>query len=181
VAIESASVWSSNRDSAFLLGRTKGVQRIASKQTPRLVRKMRRHALQSRLEQRQDANVAQMQTGMLPQRCDCREDLVGAGTALCNQLRAELRRFWPGPIGLLSDPDRPVSLTFRQCYPSSPDARGLREKRMAAFLNAYRYGDRRTAGQVLARLRFSAGRVRRARDAMTRPDIAEPISHAMAW
>ena len=27
-----------------------------------------------------------------------REDLVGARTALCNQLRAELERFWPGPL-----------------------------------------------------------------------------------
>ena len=32
-----------------------------------------------------------------------REDLVGARTALVNQLRAELERFWPGPLGLFSD------------------------------------------------------------------------------
>ncbi len=31
-----------------------------------------------------------------------REDLVGTRTALCNQLRAELARFWPGPLGLSS-------------------------------------------------------------------------------
>src|SRR5207237_3941758 len=28
-----------------------------------------------------------------------REDLVHARVALCSQLRAELERFWPGPIG----------------------------------------------------------------------------------
>jgi transposase len=34
-----------------------------------------------------------------------REDLVKARVAVCNQLRAELERFWPGPIGLFSDLD----------------------------------------------------------------------------
>jgi transposase len=32
-----------------------------------------------------------------------REDLVQTRVALTNQLRAELERFWPGPIGLFSD------------------------------------------------------------------------------
>src|SRR5450755_1357326 len=32
-----------------------------------------------------------------------REDLVGTRTALTNQLRAELERFWPGPLGLFTD------------------------------------------------------------------------------
>jgi transposase len=32
-----------------------------------------------------------------------REDLVGARVALANQLRAELERFWPGPIGLFCE------------------------------------------------------------------------------
>ena len=32
-----------------------------------------------------------------------REDLVGTRTALSNQLRAELERFWPGPLGLFTD------------------------------------------------------------------------------
>ena len=31
-----------------------------------------------------------------------REDLVDTKVALCNQLRAELERFWPGPIGLFT-------------------------------------------------------------------------------
>jgi len=35
-----------------------------------------------------------------------REDLVHARVALGNQLRAELERFWPGPIGLFTDLDR---------------------------------------------------------------------------
>ena len=82
-----------------------------------------------------------------------REDLVGARVALANQLRAELGRFWPGPIGLFSAIDSPISLAFLARYPSPADARGLGEKRMAAFLKAQHYSSRKTAAQLLERLR----------------------------
>jgi transposase len=88
-----------------------------------------------------------------------REDLVGARVALANQLRAELERFWPGPVGLFSDLDSPISLAFLARYPSPADARGLGEKRLAAFLKAHHYSSRKTAGQLLERLRSApAGR-----------------------
>jgi transposase len=88
-----------------------------------------------------------------------REDLVGARVALANQLRAELERFWPGPIGLFCDLDSPISLAFLARYPSPQDARGLGEKRLAAFLKARRYNNRKTAKQLLDRLRSApAGR-----------------------
>jgi len=54
-----------------------------------------------------------------------RENLVGARVALANQLRAELERFWPGPIGLFADLDSPISLAFLARYPSPADARGV--------------------------------------------------------
>jgi transposase len=41
-----------------------------------------------------------------------REDLVHARVALSSQLRAELERFWPGPIGLFTKLDSPISLAF---------------------------------------------------------------------
>jgi Transposase len=63
-----------------------------------------------------------------------REDLVAARVALANQFRAELDRFWPGPIGLFAALDNPISLAFLARYPSLDDTRGLGEKRMAAFL-----------------------------------------------
>jgi transposase len=47
-----------------------------------------------------------------------REDLVHARVALSNQLRAELERFWPGPIGLFTKLDSPISLAFLERYPS---------------------------------------------------------------
>ena len=53
-----------------------------------------------------------------------REDLVGARTALVNQLRAELERFWPGPLGLFSDLHSQISLAFLERYPSPADAHG---------------------------------------------------------
>jgi transposase len=82
-----------------------------------------------------------------------REDLVAARVSLANQLRAELERFWPGPIGLFSDLDSRISLAFLARYPGPGDARGLGEKRMAAFLKAHRYSARKTPAQLLERLR----------------------------
>jgi transposase len=82
-----------------------------------------------------------------------REDLVCARVALANQLRAELERFWPGPIGLFSQLDSPISLAFLARYPSPIDARGLGEKRLAAFLKAHHYTNRKTPAQLLERLR----------------------------
>jgi transposase len=88
-----------------------------------------------------------------------REDLVGGRVALANQLRAELERFWPGPVGLFADLDSPISLAFLARYPSPADARGLGEKRLAAFLKAHRYTSRKSAAQLLERLRsVPAGR-----------------------
>src|SRR6202034_1153017 len=63
-----------------------------------------------------------------------REDLVAARVAMANQLRAELERFWPGPIGLFNDLDSRISLALLERYPSPQDARGLGEKRLVAFL-----------------------------------------------
>jgi transposase len=56
-----------------------------------------------------------------------REDLVSARVAMTNQLRAELERFWPGPIGLFNDLDSRISLAFLARYPGPNDARGLGE------------------------------------------------------
>jgi transposase len=89
-----------------------------------------------------------------------REDLVGTRTALTNQLRAELERFWPGPLGLFTDLNSRISLAFLERYPSPSDARGLGEARLRAFLERERYSGRQTPVQLLAKLRRAAhGRV----------------------
>ena len=74
-------------------------------------------------------------------------------TALANQLRAELERFWPGPLGLFSDLDSRISLAFLERYPSPADARGLGEARLRAFLARERYSGRQKPAQLLAKLR----------------------------
>src|ERR1700741_4688027 len=68
-----------------------------------------------------------------------REDLVHARVALTGQLRAELERFWPGPIGLFTKLDSPISLAFLERCPSPADVRGLGEQRLAAFLARQHY------------------------------------------
>ena len=82
-----------------------------------------------------------------------REDLVHARVALTNQLRAELERFWPGPIGLFSDLHSQISLAFLERYPSPGDVRGLGEQRLAAFLARQHYPGGQKPAQLLAKLR----------------------------
>lgn len=82
-----------------------------------------------------------------------REVLVEQRVALCNQLRAELERFWPGAIDLFADLDSPISLAFLARYPSPVDARGLGEKRLAQFLARHHYPGRKDPAELLARLR----------------------------
>ena len=89
-----------------------------------------------------------------------REDLVGARTALVNQLRAELERFWPGPVGLFSDLHSQISLAFLERYPSPADARGLGEARLQAFLARERYSGGQSPARLLAKLKAApTGRV----------------------
>ena len=93
------------------------------------------------------------QTKALQALCRGREDLVKARQALCNQLRAELERFWPGPIGLFADLDSQISLAFLEHYPSPLEARTLGEKRLAAFLKRQHYPGRKDPAKLLAKLR----------------------------
>jgi transposase len=108
-----------------------------------------------------------------------RENLVGARVALTNQLRAELERFWPGPIGLFAELDSPISLAFLARYPSPADARGLGTKRMATFLQAHRYTNRNTPAELLERLRSApAGRAGEI-EARTRRMVVAGLTHTL--
>jgi transposase len=79
--------------------------------------------------------------------------LVEQRVALCNQLRAELERFWPGAVEVFAELDSPISLAFLASYPSPRDARGLGHKRLAQFLARHRYSGRKDPAELLARLR----------------------------
>jgi transposase len=82
-----------------------------------------------------------------------REDLVGARVRLANELRAQLQAFWPGAAQIFADVDSAIALAFLERYPSPADARGLGEKRLAGFLARNGYCGRRSAAELLERLR----------------------------
>lgn len=82
-----------------------------------------------------------------------RDDLVAARVALANQLRSLLDRYWPGAAAVFADLDSPIALAFVRRYPTPDSAKRLGEKRSAAFLAQHGYCGRRSAAEVLARLR----------------------------
>jgi len=87
-----------------------------------------------------------------------REDLVGVRVQLANQLRAQLAAFWPGAL-IFADVDSPISLAFLKRCPSPADAKGFGPKRLAGFLARHRYCGRRSAEELLERMRSApAGR-----------------------
>jgi transposase len=89
-----------------------------------------------------------------------REDLVGTRTGVMNQLRAELERFWPGPLRLFSHMDAEILLAFLERYPSPADAYGLGVARMRAFLVRERYSGGQQSTALMAKLRSAPrGRV----------------------
>jgi transposase len=82
-----------------------------------------------------------------------RDDLVDMRVAATNQLAALLEAHWPGAKAVFADVESPVSLEFLSRYPTPASARCLSEKRMAAFVVKHGYSGRRTAAQLLERLR----------------------------
>jgi transposase len=120
------------------------------------------------------------QTKALKALTRAREDLVAARVALANQLRAELERFWPGPVGLFSSIDSPISLAFLTRYPSPADARGLGEKRMAAFLKAHRYPMSKTPAELLQRLRSAPSGCAGEIETRTRRQIVLRLTRTLA-
>jgi transposase len=82
-----------------------------------------------------------------------RDDLVAERIALANQLRALLESFWPGAAAIFADVDSPIALAFLARYPTPQSAQHLGEKRLAAFLARHAYCGRRSAAELLDRLR----------------------------
>ena len=82
-----------------------------------------------------------------------RGDVVDMRVAATNQLSALLEAHWPGAKAIFADVESPVSLEFLTRYPTPAAAAHLGEKRMAAFCVKHGYCGRRTAAQLLTRLR----------------------------
>jgi transposase len=82
-----------------------------------------------------------------------RDDLVAARVGFANQLRGLLEGFWPGAAAIFAEVDSGVALAFLARFPTPENARRLGVKRLAAFLAQHRYSGRRSAEELLARLR----------------------------
>lgn len=82
-----------------------------------------------------------------------RDDLVATRVQLANQLRALLESYWAGAAEVFADVDSPIALAFIQRYPTPEAAARLGPKRMAAFCAQHAYCGRRSADELLQRLR----------------------------
>jgi transposase len=88
-----------------------------------------------------------------------RDDLVAQRVAIANQLRCLLEQFWPGASAIFADVDSPIALDFLECYPTPASASALGQKRMAAFMARHAYSGRRSADELLQRLRAAPASV----------------------
>jgi transposase len=82
-----------------------------------------------------------------------RDDLVIQRVALANQLRSLLEGYWPGAATIFAALDSPIALAFVARYPTPESASRLGEKRLASFLAQHTYSGRRSAAELLTRLR----------------------------
>jgi transposase len=85
-----------------------------------------------------------------------RDDLVSARVALSNQLRSTLEAFWPGAACIFADIASPIGLAFLHRYPSATAGTKLTEAALARFCKSQHYSGRRSAAELLARLRSAA-------------------------
>jgi transposase len=82
-----------------------------------------------------------------------RDDLVATRVALANQLRSLLESFWAGAATIFADVDSPIALDFLDTFPTPESAAHLGEKRLERFLKRSAYCGRRSAAELLTRLR----------------------------
>jgi transposase len=82
-----------------------------------------------------------------------RDDLLAQRVALANQLRSLLASFWPSAAAIFAAIDSPIALAFVARYPTPDSASRLGEKRLASFMAQHAYCGRRSAAELLARLR----------------------------
>jgi transposase len=82
-----------------------------------------------------------------------RDDLVAQRVATGNQLAACLEAFWPGAKAIFTEITSEIALAFLERYPTPGAARALAEKRLKTFLTKHRYCGRRSATELLGRLR----------------------------
>lgn len=104
-----------------------------------------------------------------------RDDLVGQRVALANQLRALLEGFWPGAAAIFAAIDSPIALAFIARYPTPDSANRLGEKRLASFMAQHAYCGRRSAAELLARLRAAPAGLASEAEADAKGELARAL------
>ncbi|MBU6499835.1 MAG: IS110 family transposase [Rhodospirillales bacterium] len=105
-----------------------------------------------------------------------RDDLVAQRTALANQMRSLLESFWPGAAVIFADVASPIALAFIARYPTPDSASRLGEKRMAGFMAQHAYCGRRSAAELLARLRDAPAGLAGEAEADAKGEIARALA-----
>jgi transposase len=102
-----------------------------------------------------------------------RDDHVKARVAATNQLTALLGQHWPGAAAIFGRLDSEIALAFLERYPTPQSTARLGETRLAAFLRRHSYCGRRSANELLARLREAPQPVH-----VLDPEIVAELVHA---
>jgi transposase len=82
-----------------------------------------------------------------------RDDHLKARVAATNQLESLLAQHWPGAAAIFGRLDSSIALAFLERYPTAQSTDRLGEARLAAFLRRNSYSGRRSAAELLQRLR----------------------------
>ncbi|HUF00795.1 MAG TPA: transposase [Gaiellaceae bacterium] len=82
-----------------------------------------------------------------------RDDHVSARVAATNQLAALLAQHWPDAAAIFGRLDSEIALTFLERFPTPASAARLSKTRLTSFLRRHSYCGRRSADELLARLR----------------------------
>ncbi len=85
-----------------------------------------------------------------------RRDLVRTRVGLANQLRALLDDVFPGAVCMFNDVDSAIALAFLRKFSCEAAVGKLSEKRLARFLQQQGYSGRRSAAELLTRVRGAA-------------------------
>jgi len=109
-----------------------------------------------------------------------RDDLVANRVGLANQLRALLDSFWPGAAAVFAALDSPIALAFLLRYPTPDSASRLGPKRMKAFMAQHGYCGRRSAEDLLGRLRAAPTGLAGAAEADAKGELVRALVRSLA-
>src|SRR3954464_2558110 len=105
-----------------------------------------------------------------------RDDLVTQRVALVNHPRFLREGFWPGAAAVFAAIDSPIALAFVGRYPTPESAGRLGEKRLASFMAQHGYCGRRSAAELLARLRAAPTGLAGEAEAEAKGEIARALA-----